>query len=122
MLIDDIRLFLGDYFEALHTQDLALFDRVFHPACVLYAQQDGVLTVRPLAEYRQIVAGRASPAARGQPRHEEVLAMDVLSPTMVMAKVRLRLFDHIMEDHLNLMQHEGRWMVYAKHFHRAGTA
>lgn len=122
MLIDEIRLFLSDYFDALHTQDLTVFDRVFHPACVLYAEQDGVLTVRPLPEYRRMVAGRAAPAALGQPRREEVLAMDVLSPTMAMVKVRLRLFDNIMEDHLNLMKHDGRWMVYAKHFHRAGAA
>jgi hypothetical protein len=41
---------------------------------------------------------------------------------MALVKVRLRLFDNIMEDHLNLMQHEGRWMIYAKHFHRVGSA
>jgi hypothetical protein len=26
-----------------------------------------------------------------------------------------------MEDHLNLMKHEGRWMVYAKHYYRAAS-
>ena len=41
---------------------------------------------------------------------------------MVTVKVRLRLFDSMMEDHLNLMQHQGRWRVYAKHFTRAGSA
>jgi len=120
MQIDDIRAFLTDYFDVLYTQDLALFDRVFHSSCVLYAQQDGVLTVRPLAEYRAMVAGRVAPAVHGYERREEVLGMDVLSPTMAMVKVRLRLFDNIMEDHLNLMKHDGRWMIYAKHFHRAG--
>jgi hypothetical protein len=48
--------------------------------------------------------------------------MDLLSPTMAVVKVRLRLFGSIMEDHLNLMKHEGRWMIYAKHFTRAGSA
>jgi hypothetical protein len=47
--------------------------------------------------------------------------VDLLSPTMAVAKVRLRLFDNIMEDHLNLMKHEGRWMVYAKHYYRAAS-
>lgn len=122
MLLDEVRGFLNDYFDVLQTQDMALFDRVFHRDCVLYSQQDGQLVVRPFAMYREMVQGRQSPASRGAPRQEEVLLIDVLSPTMVTAKVRLRLFDNIMEDHLNLMKHEGRWMIYAKHFTRAGQA
>ncbi|HZH43125.1 MAG TPA: nuclear transport factor 2 family protein [Lysobacter sp.] len=122
MVFDEIRAFLGDYFEVLQTQDMELFDRVFHKDCVLYSQQDGNLVVRPYAAYREIVQGRQSPASKGALRQEEVLLVDLLSPTMVVVKVRLRLFDNIMEDHLNLMKHEGRWMVYAKHFHRAAAA
>lgn len=122
MHIDSLRAFLSDYFEVLQTQDMALFDRVFHQDCVLYSQQDGQRVVRPFAVYREMVQGRASPASRGCPRDEQILMLDLLSPTMALAKVRLRLFDSIMEDHLNLMLHEGRWMIYAKHFHRAGSA
>ena len=122
MLIDEIRAFLQDYFEVLQTQDMTLFDRVFHKHCVLYSQQDGNEIVRPYAAYREMVMGRKAPAESGHPRSEDVLMMDVLSPTMAVVKVRLRLFDNIMEDHLNLMKHEGRWMIYAKHFYRAGSA
>ncbi|MCE2879371.1 MAG: nuclear transport factor 2 family protein [Comamonadaceae bacterium] len=122
MLIDSLRAFLADYFDVLQNQDMALFDRVFHADCVLYSQQDGQRTVRPFADYRKMVQGRASPASRGCPRDEHILMVDQLSPTMALAKVRLRLFDSIMEDHLNLMLHEGRWMIYAKHFYRAGSA
>jgi hypothetical protein len=69
-----------------------------------------------------MVQGRASPASGGHPRNEEILLVDFLSPTMAIAKVRLRLFNNIMEDHLNLMKHEGQWMIYAKHFYRVGSA
>ncbi len=122
MLIDEIRSFLEAYFEVLQTQDMNLFDRVFHQDCVLYSQQDGALVVRPFPAYREMVQGRASPASGGFGRSEEVLLVDFLSPTMATVKVRLRLFNNIMEDHLNLMKHDGRWMIYAKHFHRAGSA
>lgn len=122
MLIDEIRAFLSDYFDVLQTQDMALFDRVFSPDCVLYSEQDGALVVRPYAAYRTMVQGREAPALGHFPRSEELLMLDVLSPTMVTVKVRLRLFNNIMEDHLNLMKHEGRWMVYAKHFYRVGAA
>jgi len=122
MLIDEIRAFLNDYFEVLQTQDMPKFDRVFHPDCVLYSAQDGAVVVRPFAAYRAMVQGRASPAAGHFPRSEEILMADMLSPTMAVVKVRLRLFDNIMEDHLNLMKHDERWMVYAKHFYRVGAA
>jgi len=122
MLIDEIRVFLKDYFEVLQTQDMALFDSVFHKDCVLYSQQDDALVVRPFAAYRSMVQGRESPASKGAPRAEHVLLVDLLSPTMALVKVRLRLFDNTMEDHLNLMKHEGRWMIYAKHFYRAASA
>lgn len=121
MLIEEIKTFLNDYFEVLQTQDMAMFDRVFHKDCVLYSQQDDTLVVRPFAQYRSMVQGRQSPATKGAPRAEQVLMVDLLSPTMALAKVRLRLFDNIMEDHLNLMKHEGRWMIYAKHFYRAAS-
>jgi hypothetical protein len=122
MLIDEIRSFLNDYFEVLQTQDMALFDSVFHKDCVLYSQQDNAMVVRPFAAYRTMVQGREAPAVGNFPRSEELLMADVLSPTMAVVKVRLRLFNNIMEDHLNLMKHEGRWMIYAKHFSRVGSA
>lgn len=94
----------------------------FHKDWVLYSRQDGTLVVRPFAVYREMVQGRQSPALRGCPRSEDVLLVDVFSPTVAMVKVRLRLSDSIMEDHLNLMKHEGWWRVCAKYFHRAGSA
>jgi hypothetical protein len=121
MLLDEIRSFLHDYFEVLQTQDMVLFDKVFHKDCVLYSEQDSTLVVRPFAEYRAMVQGRASPASGGHPRHEEILMVDFLSPTMATVKVRLRLFNSIMEDHLNLMKREGEWMIFAKHFYKAGS-
>ncbi len=121
-MMNEIEKFLNDYFEVLQTQDMALFDKVFNKNCILFSEQDDVEIVRPYTLYRDMVKARQSPAAGGYPRSEQVLAIDVLSPTMVMVKVRLRLFDNIMEDHLNLMKHADQWMIYAKHFYRVGSA
>lgn len=121
MQIDEIRSFLNDYFEVLQTQDIQLFDRVFHKDCVLYSEQDGALVVRPYSEYREMVLGREAPSTGNFPRNEELLLVDFLSPNMAVLKVRLRLFNNIMEDHLNVMKHDGSWMVYAKHFYRAAS-
>lgn len=121
-MLDQIQAFLADYFEALHTQDLVLFDRVFHRGAMLYSRQDGATVVRPLAEYRQMVINRASPASVGQPRDEQLLMIDRLSSDMAVVKVRLRLFDSIMEDHLNLIRLEDGWRIIAKTFTRVGAA
>ncbi|NLR80127.1 nuclear transport factor 2 family protein [Chitinophaga eiseniae] len=122
MIINELNDFIKDYFETLQGQDLALFDKVFNSSCVLYSQQDGATIVRPFAEYRLIVQGRKSPREGGYPFHDEVLMIDVLSPTMAMIKVRLRLFDNIMEDQLNVMKTENGWQIFAKHFYRVGSA
>jgi hypothetical protein len=122
MSLPEINSFLADYFEALYTQDLDLFDRVFHSSSVLYSAQNGTVTVRPIAEYRNIVANRASPQSVGQPRAESVLTVDMLSSDMAVVKVRLRLFDGIMEDHLNIMRTSEGWRIFAKFYTRAGDA
>ena len=122
MVVDEIRLFLDRYFEVLQTQDLSLFDAVFHDKCFLYSHQGGDLTVRSFQSYRELIQGRESAASGGHPRDEQVLMLDVLSPTMAVVKVRLRMFDSIVEDYLNLMKHEGRWLVFAKHYNRIGAA
>lgn len=121
-MLTELQTFLSDYFEALHTQDLAIFDRVFHPEATLYSRQDGMTVIRPLAEYREMVINRASPASVAQPRDETVVMVDMLSDTMGLAKVRLRLFDNMMEDHLNLIRIEDGWRIIAKTFTRIGRA
>ncbi|CRM63040.1 MULTISPECIES: nuclear transport factor 2 family protein [Pseudomonas] len=119
-MIEEIQAFLKDYFNVLQTQDLKKFDHVFHRGCVLYSAQNSVVVVRPFEEYRSMVEGRESPRAGGFPQLDEVLMIDVMSPEMAMVKVRLRLFNNLMVDYLNLMKVEGRWMIFAKLFHKAG--
>ena len=121
MVIDEIRHFLNDYFNVLQNQDLTLFDKVFHEGSVLYSAQDGAVVVRPKAEYRQMLQGRASPESGKFPRMDEILMIDVMSPEMAVVKVRLRLFDNIMVDYLNVMKIDGCWTIFSKHFHRQGS-
>ncbi|MFI1916839.1 nuclear transport factor 2 family protein [Nocardia sp. NPDC020380] len=113
---------LQDYFDLLYTQDMSLFDRVFHPSAVLYSAQDGLIVVRPREEYRELMRARRSPEQNGSPREDTVLRIDALSPEMAVAKVRLRLNDNIMVDYLNLLLIDGLWMIVAKLYHREGTA
>ncbi|WP_455823688.1 nuclear transport factor 2 family protein [Pseudomonas graminis] len=119
-MIDEIQAFLNDYFNVLQSQDLNKFDQVFHRGCVLYSAQNSAVVVRPFDEYRTMVQGRQSPQAGGFPQLDEVLMIDVMSDEMAIVKVRLRLFNNVMVDYLNLMKVDGRWMIFAKLFHKAG--
>lgn len=121
MILNEIQSMLKDYFDVLQTQDLNKFDKVFHPGCVLYSAQDGAVVVRPFDEYRAMVQGRESPQLRGFPRLDEVIMVDIMSQEMAMVKVRLRLYDNIMVDYLNLLKIKGKWTIVAKLFHRAET-
>ncbi|WP_084654479.1 nuclear transport factor 2 family protein [Nocardia altamirensis] len=112
---------LLDYFELLYTQNMSLFDRVFHPAAVLYSAQDGEVVVRSREEYRELMLGRRSPLQNNAPRYDAVLRIDMLSPEMAMAKVRLRLNDNVMVDFLNLLLVDGEWTIVAKLYHRDAT-
>ena len=118
----DIQNLLDDYFEVIHAQDMDLFDRVFHPSCCLYSAQGGEVVLRPYAVYRDVVANRQSPKEQGNTRRDKVLMVDQISDTLALAKVQLEMFGGVMQDYLNLVYLDGKWVVMAKMYERVGDA
>jgi hypothetical protein len=118
MITEELQLMINDYFEVIYTQNIELFDKIFHPGSVLYTSQEGTVVARPIAEYREIVLGRKSPKELESPRKDEILALDVLSDEMAWVKVRLRLNENTMIDYLNLLKVDGKWMIASKFYHR----
>lgn len=121
MAITAIQEAMQEYFDVMHECDLDKFDRVFHPACSLFSAQEGVFTVRPFAHYRAEMQQRTPPRSLGHPRDETILKIDLLSPEIALAQVRVRIFEKIFIDNLNLLKLDGRWMVIAKLYHHAAT-
>ena len=120
--IQEIHALLNRYFDVLYTQDLNLFDQVFHKNSTLYNAQEGNTVIRSIAEYREVVKNRKSPQDSGSPRNDIVVSIDLLSAEMALAKVRLRLYDNIMEDYFNLIKSEGCWKIVAKMWTKLGSA
>lgn len=118
----EIKTLLNNYFDVIHAQDMNLFDQVFHKNSCLYSAQEGNLVIRPYDIYREIVAGRESPAQKGNTRRDKVLMVDQISPTLALAKVQLEMFGGIMQDYLNLVFLDGQWWVMAKMYERVGDA
>lgn len=121
-LPDGIRHLLDDYFDLMHTQDMAVFDRVFHKDSVLFGVVEGQLNVRPYAVYREVVMGRQSPAELGNVRRDVVLGFDQISNTLAWVKVQLEMFGGVMQDYLNLSYLDGQWWVVAKMWERVGDS
>lgn len=115
-----IEAMLSDYFDAMHTQDMEKFDRVFHKDVVLYSAQTGELNIRPYAIYREAVVNRESPQSKGEKRDEKILMIDEISDTAALAKVQLEMFGGVMQDYLSLIHIDGRWQIISKIWERVG--
>ena len=115
-----IEAMLSDYFDAMHTQDMEKFDRVFHKDVVLYSAQTGELNIRPYVIYREAVVNRESPQSKGEARNEKILMIDEISDTAALAKVQLEMFGGVMQDYLSLIHIDGRWQIISKIWERVG--
>lgn len=115
-----IEAMLSDYFDAMHTQDMDKFDRVFHTDVVLYSAQTGELNRRPYDVYREAVVNRESPESKGEERKDEILLIDEISDTAAMAKVQLQMMGGVMQDYLTLIHIDGRWQIISKIWERVG--
>ena len=118
----EIQNLIDDYFEVMHAQDMELFDRVFHPSCCLYSAQGGELVLRPYVVYREQVANRQSPKELGNTRRDQVLMIDQISDTLALVRVQLEMFGGVMQDYLNIVYLDGKWVVMAKMYERVGDA
>ena len=117
-----IKKLLSDYFDVMHFQDMALFDKVFHKNCCLYSTQTGELSLRPYDVYREVVVNRESPASLGNTRRDKVLMFDQVSPTLALVRVQLEMFGGVMQDYLNIVFLDGQWWIMAKMWERVGDA
>jgi len=77
----------------------------------------GKMTCWPAAHYKGVLAGRSSPQSLGSRREEQVLMLDMASPTQALAKVRVRINDMVFVDYLSYHKIDGRWLITSKAYH-----
>ena len=109
------------YFRALYACDVELLDSVFHPTSTLFDVDEGVVTVDPYPDWREVVAHRPSPASIGQERSDEIVNIDWLSDAAASVHVRLRVLDSIFVDHLSFVRGPDGWQIVAKVWHLEST-
>jgi hypothetical protein len=109
------------YFRALYYCDPLLLDAVFHPASSLFDVDDRDVVAEPFAQWREVVAHRASPASVDQAREEEILAIDWLWDKAAVVHLRVRVLDSIFVDQLSFVDGPDGWQIVAKVWHLEGT-
>ncbi len=102
----------------LYTGDVALADAVFHEQAQLCAMENGAPLFRSVSEYREILKGRKSPAANGAEREEQLISIDLSSPTQAMVKVQMRVNQSVISDYLTLFKLAQGWRIVSKTYYR----
>lgn len=121
MRATDLNDAITTYFDALYHCDTELLDKVFHPSSSLFDVDEGKLLVDPIANFRQDVATRPSPASVKQPREQEIIMIDWLSKDCATVKLRLRAHKSIFVDHLSFVKDADGWCIVSKVWHLERT-
>ena len=104
------------YFDGLYEGDADKLASVFHDTSALTFEQDGKVSVLPLAQWLKAVRERPAPRARGLARDDAILMVDQSGPTTALVKVRCQIPPRYFTDYLSLLKVDGRWVVAQKVF------
>jgi hypothetical protein len=105
------------YFNLMYDADVSQFDRVFRPTAQLHGLREGKMRMLTALAYREMLAAAPSPSSQGARRQEEILMVDITSPTQALAKVRVRSNTIVYVDYLNYHCVGGEWLISSKSFH-----
>jgi hypothetical protein len=106
------------YLDGLYEGDADKLAGVFHPTSSLTYEENGALTPILRDEWLKAVRERPSGKARGLPRDDHVLQIDLATPTMAFVKLKCALPPLYFTDYLSFLKIEGKWQVAQKVFAR----
>ena len=116
---DDVDLIEGviqSYLDGLYESDAGKIAAAFHPTSALTSVSNGELVITPRDTWLDNVRARPSPQQRGLARHDRVLTIDLVSPTMAYVKLNCAIPPRFFTDQLSLLKIDGRWQIVQKVF------
>jgi Putative lumazine-binding len=109
-----LRAAVQDYFDGFAESDAAKLEALFLPSSALTAVIDGEVAIEPRDAWLARVRTRKPLAEMGLARFDEVLALDLISPTLAHVKVRCQMPPRYFTDILSFVKLDGRWRVAQK--------
>ena len=117
---DDVKNIEGviqTYLDGLHEGDPGKIAGAFHPTSALTSvSADGELVITPRDVWLNNVKNRQSPKQQGLARHDQVLSIDLVGPTMAYVKLKCAIPPRFFTDQLSLLKIDGRWQIAQKVF------
>jgi hypothetical protein len=104
------------YLDGLYESDADKIGSAFHPTSALTSVSNGELVITPRDTWLDNIRARPSPKQRGLTRHDRVLSIDLISPTMAYVKLNCAIPPRFFTDQLSLLKIEGRWQIVQKVF------
>src|SRR5262249_25293501 len=117
---DDLKIIEGviqSYLDGLYEGDAGKIASVFHPTSALTSvTNEGELDITPRDKWLDKIRARPSPKQQGLSRHDHVLTIDLVSPTMANVKLKCAIPPRFFTDQLSLLKVGGRWQIIQKVF------
>jgi Putative lumazine-binding len=107
---------IQSYLDGLYESDAGKIASAFHPTSALTSVSNGELVITPRDTWLDNVRARPSPQQRGLVRHDRVLTIDLISPTMAHVKLNCAIPPRFFTDQLSLLKIDGRWQIVQKVF------
>ena len=109
---------LRAYLDGLYEGDADKIATAFHESCCLTHLNATSNAIRVVSrnEWLDLVRARQSPQSQRLPRHDEVLLVDIISPSTAFVKLRCAIPPRYFTDSLNLLKMGDRWQIVAKLF------
>lgn len=108
---------MARYYEGLYYGDVELLGQVFHPGATYATVSGGELLQLGMDAYLPVVAGRASPATRGEAFGYELSSISFAGPDTALVRMRSSMLGKHFDDFLSLIRIGGEWRIIAKVFH-----
>ena len=111
-LEDVVRKYLDGFYEG----DVSKLQSIFLPSATLNQVVDNKVACLSSSEWLERIAGRPSPKASGLKREENLLAIDLVGPTLAILKVQCAAAPKYFTDVLSCLKVDGKWFIAQKVF------
>jgi len=114
---EEVAQVIQTYLDGLYFSDVDKLRSALHSRAIYVTATEEELVYRTMSEYLPIVAGRPSPASRGEPRRDLIESIEFAGDKHAHARVRCAIGDRHFTDLLTFVYSQSGWQIISKVFH-----